>query len=42
MSESHSFFSELKRRNAHEVAVAYAVVSRLLVRAASIIQKPLL
>src|ERR1700750_1774581 len=32
----HSFFSELKRRNVYKVAVAYAVVSWLLIQAASI------
>src|SRR3954471_18578908 len=37
MSEKPSFFSELKRRNVYKVAVAYAVVSWLLVQAASII-----
>src|SRR5205807_3984944 len=31
-----SFFSELKRRNVYKVAVAYAVVSWLLIQAASI------
>src|SRR5437870_11882129 len=33
----HSFFSELKRRNVYKVAVAYAVVSWLLIQAASIL-----
>src|SRR5438067_960955 len=32
----HNFFSELKRRNVYKVAVAYAVVSWLLLQAASI------
>jgi TolB-like protein/Flp pilus assembly protein TadD len=32
-----SFFSELKRRNVYKVAVAYAVVSWLLIQAASIL-----
>ncbi|MDB6035885.1 MAG: hypothetical protein JWM16_6223 [Verrucomicrobiales bacterium] len=32
----HSFFAELKRRNVYKVAVAYAVVSWLLLQAASI------
>jgi TolB-like protein/Tfp pilus assembly protein PilF len=32
----HKFFSELKRRNVYKVAVAYAVVSWLLLQAASI------
>jgi TolB-like protein/Flp pilus assembly protein TadD len=36
MSE-RNFFSELKRRNVYKVAVAYAVVSWLLVQAASIL-----
>src|SRR6267378_1664790 len=31
------FFAELKRRNVYKVAVAYAVVSWLLVQAASIV-----
>ena len=35
MSESHSFFSELKRRNVYKVAVAYAVVSWLLIQIAT-------
>ena len=30
MSQSASFFAELKRRNVYKVAVAYAVVSWLL------------
>jgi TolB-like protein len=34
---SNSFFSELKRRNVYKVAVAYAVVSWLLIQAASIL-----
>jgi hypothetical protein len=42
MSDNPSFFTELKRRNVCEVAVAYAVASLLLVQAASIIKKPLL
>jgi TolB-like protein/Tfp pilus assembly protein PilF len=33
---SHNFFAELKRRNVYKVAVAYAVVSWLLLQAASI------
>ena len=37
MSEKPSFFSELKRRNVYKIAVAYAVVSWLLVQAASIL-----
>src|SRR5476651_2728981 len=36
MSEKPSFFAELKRRNVYKVAVAYAVVSWLLIQAASI------
>src|SRR6185437_10063863 len=32
-----SFFAELKRRNVYKVAVAYAVVSWLLIQAASIL-----
>jgi len=36
MSDSN-FFSELKRRNVYKVAVAYAVVSWLLIQAASIL-----
>src|SRR6202045_2169117 len=31
----HSFFSELKRRNVYKVAVAYAVVSWLLIQIAT-------
>jgi hypothetical protein len=31
-----SFFAELKRRNVYKVAVAYAVVSWLLIQASSI------
>jgi hypothetical protein len=34
-----NFFSELKRRNVYKVAVAYAVVSWLLVEATSSIPK---
>jgi TolB-like protein/lipoprotein NlpI len=37
MSDKPSFFSELKRRNVYKVAVAYAVVSWLLIQAASIL-----
>jgi adenylate cyclase len=37
MSEKPSFFAELKRRNVYKVAVAYAVVSWLLIQAASIL-----
>jgi TolB-like protein/Flp pilus assembly protein TadD len=37
MSGKPSFFSELKRRNVYKVAVAYAVVSWLLIQAASIL-----
>ncbi|HLW36565.1 MAG TPA: hypothetical protein VKS98_12990 [Chthoniobacterales bacterium] len=37
MSEKPSFFSELKRRNVYKVAVAYLVVSWLLIQAASIL-----
>jgi TolB-like protein/Flp pilus assembly protein TadD len=33
----HNFFAELKRRNVYKVAVAYAVVSWLLIQAASIL-----
>jgi len=33
----HNFFAELKRRNVYKVAVAYAVISWLLVQAASIL-----
>jgi len=36
MSEKPSFFSELKRRNVYKVAIAYVVVSWLLLQAASI------
>jgi len=32
-----SFFAELKRRNVYKVAIAYAVVSWLLIQAASIL-----
>src|SRR5437588_11160997 len=35
MSEKRSFFSELKRRNVYKVAVAYAVVSWLLIQVAT-------
>src|SRR5881409_607963 len=35
MSEKPSFFAELKRRNVYKVAVAYAVVSWLLVQIAT-------
>jgi serine/threonine-protein kinase len=34
---NHNFFAELKRRNVYKVAVAYAVVSWLLIQAASIL-----
>src|SRR6266446_4534515 len=34
--ERTSFFAELKRRNVYKVAIAYAVVSWLLIQAASI------
>jgi hypothetical protein len=34
---NRNFFSELKRRNVYKVAVAYAIVSWLLVQAASIL-----
>jgi len=37
MNEKPSFFSELKRRNVYKVAVAYAVVSWLLIQATSIL-----
>jgi tetratricopeptide (TPR) repeat protein len=37
MSNRQSFFAELKRRNVYKVAVAYAVVSWLLIQAASIL-----
>ena len=37
MTDKPSFFSELKRRNVYKVAVAYAVVSWLLIQAASIL-----
>jgi hypothetical protein len=36
MSE-RNFFAELKRRNVYKVAVAYAVISWLLIQAASIL-----
>ncbi len=36
MSEKPSFFVELKRRNVYKVAIAYVVVSWLLLQAASI------
>lgn len=32
----HNFFAELKRRNVYQIAVAYLVVSWLLIQAASI------
>src|SRR6476619_1634003 len=35
MSERHSFFAELKRRNVYKVAIAYAVVGWLLVQVAT-------
>jgi TolB-like protein len=35
MSDQHSFFAELKRRNVYKVAVAYAVVGWLLVQVAT-------
>jgi hypothetical protein len=35
MSERPSFFSELKRRNVYQVAVAYAVASWLLIQIAT-------
>src|SRR5690242_12852046 len=35
MSNKPSFFSELKRRNVYKVAVAYAVVSWLLIQIAT-------
>ena len=35
MSERHSFFAELKRRNVYKVAVAYAVVGWLLIQVAT-------
>jgi TolB-like protein/predicted Zn-dependent protease len=37
MSETPSFFAELKRRNVYKVAVAYAVIAWLLIQAASIL-----
>jgi TolB-like protein/Flp pilus assembly protein TadD len=37
MNDKPSFFSELKRRNVYKVAVAYVVVSWLLIQAASIL-----
>jgi TolB-like protein/Flp pilus assembly protein TadD len=37
VSETPSFFSELRRRNVYKVAVAYAVISWLLIQAASIL-----
>src|SRR5438477_3688743 len=37
MANNSSFFSELKRRNVYKVAIAYAVVSWLLVQVASIV-----
>ena len=33
----NNFFAELKRRNVYKVAVAYVVISWLLVQAASIL-----
>src|ERR1700760_3398600 len=35
MSDKSTFFSELKRRNVYKVAVAYAVVSWLLIQIAT-------
>ena len=35
--KNSNFFAELKRRNVYKVAVAYAVVSWLLIQAASIL-----
>src|SRR6478752_9918669 len=35
MSERHSFFVELKRRNVYKVAIAYAVVGWLLIQVAT-------
>jgi TolB-like protein/Tfp pilus assembly protein PilF len=35
MSETHSFFAELKRRNVYKVAIAYAVVGWLLIQVAT-------
>ena len=35
MSERHSFFAELKRRNVYKVAIAYAVVGWLLIQVAT-------
>ena len=35
MSDKPSFFTELKRRNVYRVAVAYAVVSWLLIQIAT-------
>jgi hypothetical protein len=35
MSDKPSFFSELKRRNVYQVAVAYAVASWLLIQIAT-------
>src|SRR3954452_6159747 len=37
MGENRSFFAELKRRNVYKVAVAYVVISWLLIQAASIL-----
>jgi adenylate cyclase len=34
---SRNFFAELKRRNVYKVAIGYAVVSWLLIQAASIL-----
>jgi hypothetical protein len=35
MSDKPSFFSELKRRNVYNVAVAYAIVGWLLIQVAA-------
>ena len=35
MSDQHSFFAELKRRNVYKVAVAYAIVGWLLIQVAT-------
>src|SRR5690349_21177214 len=37
MKESRNFFAELRRRNVYKVAVAYLVVSWLVIQAASIL-----
>jgi hypothetical protein len=37
MSDRPSLFSELQRRNVYEVAVAYLVISWLLIQVASIL-----